>query len=61
LKRCSLILRPCPSRGGENTKSHYIIEVIKCPALSGYPGKTRPAEACGKTSEKEFPEENETT
>ena len=37
LKRCSLIWRPCPSRGGENTKSHYVLEVIKCPALSGYP------------------------
>ena len=37
LKQCSLISRPCPNRGGENTKSYYVIEVIKCPALSGYP------------------------
>jgi hypothetical protein len=37
LKQCYLISRPCPNRGGENTKSYEVIEVIKCPALSGYP------------------------
>src|SRR5439155_22132457 len=37
LKPCYLISRPYLNRGGEDTKSHYIIEVIECPALSGYP------------------------
>jgi hypothetical protein len=29
---------PYPNRGGENTKSHYVIEVSRYPALRGYPG-----------------------
>ena len=37
LKQYYLISRPCLNRGGENTKAHYVIEVIECPALSGYP------------------------
>src|SRR5262249_40454132 len=37
LKRCYLVLMPCPNRGGENIREHYVIEVIQCPALSGYP------------------------
>ena len=28
---------PCPNRGGENPRVYYVIEVIQCPALSGYP------------------------
>ena len=28
---------PYPNRGGENSREYYVIEVIQCPALSGYP------------------------
>ena len=37
LKQHSPTSRPCLNRGGENAESHYAIEVIACPALSGYP------------------------
>jgi hypothetical protein len=30
---------PYPNRGGENTKSHYVIEVSRYPALRGYPNR----------------------
>jgi hypothetical protein len=37
LKRCYPTSMPCLSRGGENTMERQALDVIQCPALSGYP------------------------